>query len=149
MALLTTITPARIATARSMAAPEPDSAEEQQWQLHIDDALMLIQARVDRLKVAEQTVSQDKLDYVVRQAVVAHLRHPDDATQVVVSVDDGQISRRYESASGQVEITDAWWELLGLTDTAGQAVGQALPRWGGMDDPDRAGARRGLRWERP
>lgn len=136
MALLTTITPAKIATARGMVAPEPGSAEERRCQLCIDDALMLIQARVDRLKVAEQTVSQDKLDYVVRQAVVAHLRHPEDGAQAVtVAIDDGQMTTRYGQVPTQVEITDAWWELLGLTGARA-----ALPAWSNQppEEPARA-----------
>jgi hypothetical protein len=44
--------------------------------------------------------------------VVAHVRHPDDATQVSVSIDDAQSSRTYKSGRGRVTILDEWWDLL-------------------------------------
>ena len=74
----------------------------------ISDAMLLIEARLgDPWLLDEQ-----KLMYVVREAVVAQVRRPDDATQVAVSVDDGSVSRTYRSSSGRVEIRDEWWALL-------------------------------------
>jgi len=91
---------------------------EQQWFMWIDDALMLIEAR--RLAVAPEFYPDEaKLDYVVRSSVVAHLKKPDDATQVTVSVDDGSSSKSYQSGKGRVTILDEWWLLLGLTETSG------------------------------
>lgn len=88
-------------------------AEDAQWTLWIDDALMLIEARLG--DPAE--LDQAKLDYVVREAVVAHIRHPDDATQVSVSIDDGSSSRTYRSGKGRVTILDEWWNLLSPDDS--------------------------------
>lgn len=88
------------------------SAEADQWQMWIDDALLLIDARLG--DVAE--LDQAKLDYVVREAVVAHIRHPDDATQVSVSIDDATSSRTYRSGRGRVTIIDEWWALLSPAD---------------------------------
>lgn len=121
MALTTTITPARVAVALGLGAPEPGSAQAEQWQMWIDDALMLIQTRVDDLGVEESTIDQARLDYVIREAVVAQARRPDDATQVSVSVDDGSVSRTYRSSRGRVDILDEWWRLLGLAGTSGGA----------------------------
>lgn len=84
------------------------TAEEAQWSLWIDDALLLIEARLG--DPAE--LDQAKLDYVVREAVVAHIRHPDDATQVSISIDDASTSRTYRSGKGRVSILDEWWDLL-------------------------------------
>ena len=107
-----------IAVALGQAAPEPDSITDKQWYMWIDDAIMLIETR--RLKVApELTIDEAKLDYVVRSSVVAHLKKPDDATQVTVAVDDGSSSRTYQSGKGRVTILDEWWLLLGLTETEG------------------------------
>lgn len=114
------VTPANIAVALGVTAPTSGSVKEQQWAMWIEDAEMLIETR--RLEVDESLVIDEiKLDYVVREAVVAHVRHPDDATQVSVSVDDGSSQRTYRSASGRVSIQDEWWALLGLTGQGGRA----------------------------
>lgn len=111
------VTPDNIAVALGYAAPESDSITWQQWELWISDAEMLIDIRQQQLNVAE--IDDAKLDYVVREAVVAHVKKPDDATQVTVSVDDGQTSKSYRSGKGRVTILDEWWTLLGLTDPSG------------------------------
>ena len=102
------MTPEEIAVALGRTAPDPDSAEYAQWTLWIDDALLLIEARLGD----PWELDAAKVAYVVRQAVVAQIRRPDDATQVAVSVDDGSVSRTYRSSSGRVEIRDEWWDLL-------------------------------------
>lgn len=102
------VTPENIAVELGRAAPVPSDAVYAQWEQWIADALMLITARLGPPADLDQT----HLDYVVRQAVVAHVRKPDDATQVAVSVDDGQVSKTYRSARGRVEILDEWWALL-------------------------------------
>lgn len=109
------VTPGMIAVALGKAAPEPGSITEQQWNLWISDAEMLIETR--RLAVnPDGALDEAKIDYVVRQAVVAHVRKPDDATQVTVAVDDGSTSRTYQSGPGRVVIVDEWWALLGLIE---------------------------------
>ncbi len=112
------VTPAMLAVALGQSAPEPGSVTEQQWQMWVNDALMLIEAR--RISIGESfPPEQAKLDYVVRQAVVAHIKRPDDATQVTIAIDDGSSSRSYQSGKGRVVILDEWWALLGLTETSG------------------------------
>lgn len=103
-----TVTPETIAVALGRTAPADGTPEFAQWNLWIDDALMLIEARLGDPALLDQA----KLDYVVREAVAAQVRRPDDATQVAVSVDDGSVSRTYQSGSGRVTIRDEWWELL-------------------------------------
>lgn len=112
------VTPATIAVALGVAAPTSGSTTEAQWEMWIDDALMLIEARLG--DPAE--LDQAKLDYVVREAVVAMAKRPDDAVQVSVSIDDGSTSKTYRSGSGRVTILDEWWELLApSTNLAGKA----------------------------
>jgi len=107
-----------LAVALGQSAPEPDSVTEQQWKMWVDDALMLIESR--RLLLGEPfQPEQAKLDYVVREAVVAHIKRPDDATQVTIAIDDGSSSRSYKSGKGRVVILDEWWALLGLAETSG------------------------------
>jgi hypothetical protein len=111
------VTPANIAVALGLAAPASGSITWQQWELWISDAEMLIENR--REKLDAPTIDEAKLDYVVREAVVAHVKRPDDATQVTISVDDGSSSRTYRSGKGRIAILDEWWTLLGLTEPEG------------------------------
>lgn len=109
------VTPSMIAVALGQAAPISGSITDQQWSLWIDDAEMLIENRRASFDPAP-VIGQAKLDYVVREAVVAHVRKPDDATQVTVSVDDGSTSKSYKSGKGRVTILDEWWVFLGLQE---------------------------------
>ena len=109
------VIPETVAVALGRTAPATDSAEYAQWQMWIGDALMLIAARLG--DPAE--LDQDALDYVVREAVVAQVRRPDDATSVDVAVDDGRVSRTYRSSAGRVSIRDEWWDLLSPNPKSG------------------------------
>jgi hypothetical protein len=118
-----------LAVALGQSAPEPDSVTEQQWKMWVDDALMLIEAR--RIALGESFPPEEaKLDYVVRQAVVAHIKRPDDATQVTIANDDGSSSRSYQSGKGRVVILDEWWALLGLAETSGAFSVDMAPAYG-------------------
>lgn len=112
------VTTDMIATALGRTAPASGSVEAQQWEMWIGDALMLIEARLGDPAALDQA----KLDYVVREAVVAHVRRPDNATQVDISVDDASSSRRYTSSAGRVAIRDEWWDLLAPTTQGGAFV---------------------------
>lgn len=113
------VTPSNIAVALGVAAPDPDSATWAQWEMWIDDAVMLIETRAEQVNVPFGDIDTAKVDYVVREAVVAQVKRPDDATQVTVAVDDASSSRTYRSGKGRVTINDDWWVLLGLTDPSG------------------------------
>lgn len=127
------VTPAMIAVALGKAAPEPGSVTEQQWELWIDDAEMLIENRVE--KIGGDSPDGAKVDYVVREAVVAHIKKPDDATQVTIAVDDASTSRSYRSGKGRVTILDEWWDLLGLTEASGAFSFDTAPSRGGRHSP--------------
>lgn len=94
-----------------------DSVEISQWNMWIDDAHMLIRARLGDLTLLDQQV----LDYVVREAVVAQIKRPDDATNVAVTLDDGSVSRTYKTSAGRVTIRDEWWGLLSPNGPSRQA----------------------------
>lgn len=114
------VTPDTIAVALGQTAPVPDSVQWKQWELWITDAEMLIETR--RLAATPvPVIDEAKLDYVVREAVVAQVKKPDDATQVTISVDDASSSRTYQSGKGRVTILDEWWTLLGLAESNGGA----------------------------
>jgi hypothetical protein len=111
------VIPDDIAVALGRTAPEGGSTEWSQWQLWISDAMLLIGAKLGD----PANLDQAKLNYVVREAVVAHIRRPDDATQISVSVDDGSTSRTYRSAKGRIVILDEWWALLSPSKTSTRA----------------------------
>lgn len=109
------VTPENIAVALGRTAPTVGSAEYAQWTMWIADALLLIADRLGDVTL----LNQAKLDYVVREAVVTHVRRPDDVTQVEVAVDDSRSSRTYRSSKGRVFILDEWWDLLSPNDESG------------------------------
>jgi hypothetical protein len=112
------VTPIMIAVALGQTAPELGSVTEAQWEMWIQDAAMLIESRKIALNITDE-IDEAKLDYVIREAVVAQVKKPDDATQVVISTDDSSSSKTYRSGKGRVTILDEWWVLLGLTDPSG------------------------------
>lgn len=123
------VTPDVIATA--LGRDGYSAIEEQQWLIWINDARLLIEARLGDLDQLDQA----KLDYVVREAVVAHVRHPDDATQVSISVDDATSARTYRSGKGRVVILDEWWELLSPTEHRGAFTIDTAPCTASMHLP--------------
>lgn len=72
------------------------------------EAILLIENRLGPADLLDQAA----LQIVVRRAVCAVLKRPDSATQVDVRIDDGAVSRRYESSSGRIEIGPEDWDLL-------------------------------------
>lgn len=111
------VTVENVAVALGRATPADGSTMAKQWQMWIEDAQMLIGDRVEALGV--EMPPEAKIDYVIRTAVVAHIRRPDDATQVTISVDDSSSQRTYQSGKGRVAITDEMWMFLGLVPTNG------------------------------
>ena len=103
-----TVTTTDIANALLLPAPVAGSPEALQWAMWIADALLLIEARLGDPTVLDQP----RLDYVVREAVSAQVRRPDDSTSVEIAIDDGRVARQYSSSRGRVFIRDEWWALL-------------------------------------
>lgn len=102
-----TTTAAQIAVELLRPIAQVPAHQLEQWSTWIGDARMLIQDRLGDL--AE--LDQDKLDFVVRQAVAARARRTDpDAEQVAVSLGQQTVTKRYQR-SGIVIIGD-WWALL-------------------------------------
>ncbi len=126
------VTIADIAVALGREVPDDGSIEARQWQMWIEDALLLIEAHLGDLT----QINPLNLDYVVREAVAAQVRRPDDATSVEVAVDDGRVSKRYSTSRGRVFIRDEWWKLLDPASGKGQAFAVDLaPRVGTIHAP--------------
>lgn len=111
------VTPADVAI--ELGRPTPTSEQAEQWQRWIDQALYLIGKRLGDVTL----LNQNDVDYVVLQSVAAHVRQPDNATQVDVAVDDARVSRRYTSGAGRVVIGDDLWALLDPDLTTASGVG--------------------------
>jgi hypothetical protein len=113
------VTPETIAVALGVPAPPVDSTQYAQWSMWIDDAYMLIEVRAEAFGKTLADLDEAKVDFVVRSAVVAHIKRPDDATTVMVSVDDASSQKTYQSGKGRVWILDEWWVILGLVSSTG------------------------------
>lgn len=103
-----------VAVSLGRTPPADGSIDALRWAMWIKDALFLIEAR-RKAMAPSSTLDQEVVDYVVREAVAAHVRRPDDATTVNVATDDSSVQRTYQSSSGRVAIIDEWWQLLGLS----------------------------------
>lgn len=112
------VIPGDIAVELGRTAPDQSSVEYAQWELWIADALFQIAKRPG---LVFDDLDPEIVDYVVRKAVVRHVRRPDDATQVTTAVDDGSTSRTYRSSAGDVHIKDEWWAMLTPADTTTRA----------------------------
>ena len=132
MPLTTTVTPTLIAVALGQAAPASGSVTEARYLMWISDALMLVQLRYDSLDDDTLVVDAALLDYVIREAVVAHALRPDASTQVSTSVDDSTVARSFSSSKGRVSILDEWWTLLGLGTTSGSGAFSVRPYGSGL-----------------
>lgn len=118
MALTTTVDSTDVAVSLGRSAPSRGSIEDLQWVMWIGDALRFIQHRVDALAVVEASIDQTDLNYVIREAVVAQVRKPDDWTQ---GGEDPTSPKWYRTGAGRVVILEEWWTLLGLSSTSGRA----------------------------
>lgn len=130
--LTTNVTPETIATAMGMDAPK--SVTEQRYLMWIGDALMLIQARLDDFDPAP-TLDPARLDYVVREAVVAHASSPENVTQTSVTTDGSATQKTYRTSAGRVRILDEWWAMLGLASKSSGAFSFAPTRSGSAHLP--------------
>lgn len=90
-----------IETALGRTLTTTEQAQATQW---IADALMLIEARLGDLA----QIDEAKVDYVVREAVVARFRNPDGYQSE--TIDD--YTYRLPSETRRVTILPEWWELL-------------------------------------
>lgn len=106
MSVTSTVTPEDVLVELGRPTP-PTATLATQIGSWIQQAIYLIGKRA-----GSAAFDQSDVDYVVLQAVAAHARQPENVTQVDVSVDDGQVSKRYSTSQGRVAIWDDLWSLL-------------------------------------
>lgn len=109
-----TVTPDMVAV--TLGASCPAQIPYEQWAMWISDADLLIRDWAARNGCSYAALNPATVDFVTREAVADRAKRPDSATQVEVAVDDGKVSRRYESSTGQLMIRDEWWDLLRPVD---------------------------------
>ena len=109
------VTPNDVAVEIGRPTPlsDADSARVQSW---IDQALYLIGKRY-----TVASLDPADVDYVVLMAVAEHARHADGAKKITVSIDDGNVSKEYDTASARVSIWDDLWDVLEPQTSGGGA----------------------------
>lgn len=90
----------------------PSTAQIEQWSMWIADAVRQIERWAECNGYDVAALNSQDVDFVVREAVAAKVERPSSATQVEIAIDDGRVTRRYESSTGQITIRDEWWDLL-------------------------------------
>ena len=93
-----------IETALGRTLTATEQAQADQW---ISDALLIIGSRLGDTTLLDQP----RLDYVVREAVVARFRNPEGYQSE--SIDD--YTYRHGAETRRVTILDEWWRLLSPT----------------------------------
>lgn len=119
-----------IATSDDVAVPlgrpissTGDPSEEDQVNYWLAGIELLIGHRLGDITLLDQ----DLLKYVETEAVADKVRRNGRAeSSITVAVDDGSVTRRYDTVSA-TDITDEWWNLLN-SDT-GSRVFSARPQF--------------------
>lgn len=100
-----------VALGRSIS--NADEIARIEWWL--DGVELFITARLGDVAELDQTIVR----YVEAEAVAAKVnRAGRTESSVTVSVDDGTVTRRYESVTAD-DVTDAWWNLLDPSSGSG------------------------------
>lgn len=84
----------------------------------------------NRLSVAVGDLDQAVLVYVETEAVADKVRRGrgDGASSITVSVDDGSVTRRYETGMSAGDITADWWDMLNpLARGSAYTIGVSSP----------------------
>lgn len=93
----------------ALGRPITDTAEQQQINYWLTGIELTIKARYRDLSQLDQAA----LKYVETEAVAAKVRrHGTRESSITVSVDDGSVTRRYDTPATAEDITDEWWNLL-------------------------------------
>ena len=62
------------------------------------------------------------LQMVIVEAITRRLRMPEPVTQVSVSVDDANVNKTYQKATGLIDILPEWWAALGWVESGAFTV---------------------------
>ena len=104
-----------VATNLGRSLSTTESAQAAQW---IGWAESTIQRRLGDLGALDP----DTLNMVIVEAVSRRLRMPEPVSQVSVSVDDANINKTYQKATGLIDILPEWWAALGWVESGAFSV---------------------------
>lgn len=93
----------------AIGRPVSSDAELRQIEWWLSGVEILIQSRLGDVSALDQ----DVLRYVEAEAVVAKIRRGDSrVSSETVVIDDGSMTRRFETGVQTSDISDEWWALL-------------------------------------
>ena len=104
-----------VATNLGRSLTDAEAAQAAQW---IGWAESTIQRRLGDLGALDP----DTLNMVIVEAVSRRLRMPEPVTQVSVSVDDANVNKTYQKATGLIDILPEWWAALGWVESGAFSV---------------------------
>ena len=104
-----------VATNLGRPLTQAEEAQAAQW---IGWAESTIQRRLGNLA----QLDPDTLNMVIVEAVSRRLRMPEPVSQVSVSVDDANINKTYQKATGLIDILPEWWAALGWVESGAFSV---------------------------
>lgn len=104
-----------VATNLGRSLTQAEEAQAAQW---IGWAESTIQRRLGDLGALDP----DTLNMVIVEAVSRRLRMPEPVSQVSVSVDDGNVNKTYQKATGLIDILPEWWAALGWVESGAFTV---------------------------
>lgn len=101
----------------ALGRPISTEAEQAQVEWWLDGVELFITARLGPVADLDETT----VKYVEVEAVVAKIQRAGRSeSSITVSVDDGSVTRRYDSVTAS-DITDEWWQLLDPDSNAATA----------------------------
>lgn len=94
----------------ALGRPISTEAEQAQVEWWLTGVELILGARLGDVSA----LNQEALRYVEAEAVAAKVdrRSAQGASSITVNVDDGGVTRRFESPITAGDITDEWWNLL-------------------------------------
>lgn len=104
-----------VATNLGRSLTQAEEAQAAQW---VGWAESTIQRRLGDLG----SLDPDTLNMVIVEAVSRRLRMPEPVTQVSVSVDDANVNKTYQKATGLIDILPEWWAALGWAESGAFSV---------------------------
>ena len=108
-------TPNEVATNIGRPLSTAEAAQAAQW---IGWAESTIQRRLGDLGALDP----DTLNMVIVEAITRRLRMPEPVSQVSVSVDDANVNKTYQKATGLIDILPEWWAALGWVESGAFTV---------------------------
>lgn len=104
-----------VATNIGRPLTDAESAQVAQW---IGWAESAIRRRLGDLA----QLDPDTLNMVIVEAITRRLWMPEPVTQVSVSVDDANVNKTYQKATGLIDILPEWWAALGWVESGAFTV---------------------------